>query len=93
MLLESLVVYACLQGKGCSDSTSAYYSYNKELQYMSKRVEHYGQMISKDRAYIVYVATPLYAVMTGKKAEFLIHKGFYLLVDVKEPGIGLKWSY
>lgn len=93
MLLESLVVYACLEGKGCSDSTSAYYSYNKEIQYASKRVEQYGQMIIKDREYIVYVATPIYAAITGKKAEFLLHKGIYLIIDMKEPGAGLKWSY
>ncbi len=93
MLLESLVVYACLEGKGCSDSTSAYYSYNKDMQVLSQRVEQYGQMIVKDRQYIVYVATPMYAAITGKKAEFLIHKGFYLIVDMKEPGLGLKWSY
>lgn len=93
MLLESLVVYACLEGKGCSDSTSAYYSYNKDIQVLSKRVENYGQMIIKDREYIVYVATPIYAAITGKKAEFLIHKGFDLIIDVKQPGLGLKWSY
>lgn len=93
MLLESLIVYACLEGKGCSDSTSAYYSYNKDVQAVSKRVENYGKQIIEGREYLVCVMTPMYAAATGKKAEFLIHRNLYLQIEFKQPGVGLKWSY
>lgn len=94
MLLEALVITACIQNKGgCSESTNAYYHSNKGLQTVVENAEQFGRRITKGNEWLVYVATPIYAVASGKPANFKLHKAWILRVDVKKELIVLQWSY
>jgi hypothetical protein len=94
MLLEALVITVCVNGyDGCSQSTSAYYQHNKELQAISKRVERYGKELTKNHEWLVYAATPIYAIASQKPAKFMIYKGTTLNVDPWKQSLGIQWSY
>jgi hypothetical protein len=94
MLLETLVATTCLMGKGgCSEVTGNYYSYNKDLQDVVKNTERIGENYIKDKKYIIYVFTPVYAVISGKNASFKLHKSLILNLNFKQSTVGLQWTY
>ena len=93
MLLESLIVFSCLEQQGCSKTTSAYYQQNKEFQATVKEVEAYGKRLTNNYEYIVYVATPLYMTAVGKPASFKVYKGTVLKVNFKDRNVAVEWNY
>ena len=94
MLVELLIVTACLQDKGgCSESTSAYTKYNVEVAKTIENVERYGQRLVNSNEWVVYAATPFLAAVSGKTANFKIYKGLVLGVNVKQENVLLQWSY
>jgi hypothetical protein len=94
MLLEALVIGICAQGyDGCSQSTSAYYQQSKELQQVSKNVEEYGKKITDNNSWIIYFATPAYAIASRRPAKVLIYRGTTFNVDIWHQSVGLQWSY
>lgn len=94
MLLEALVFTVCVQGsEGCSETTSAYYKQSTFLQDLNSRVEHMGKEIIGNKEWIVYVGTPVYAVLSRKPAKFLIYEGTILNVDPWTQSVGLQWNY
>lgn len=94
MLIEALVITACLQQQGgCSESTSAYYKYNTNIQAVVENVEKLGKRITKGNEWLVYVATPVYAVAAGQQANFKLSGAWMLGIDVKNEAVLLKWSY
>jgi len=94
MLLEALVATTCIVGQnGCSEATSAYYKSNKELQQTVQNIEKIGKHILDDNQYIVYVATPAYAFLSGQPASFKLHRALILRVDIKQTAVGLQWNY
>lgn len=93
MLVESLVIFACIEGHGCTQSTGAYYVYNRDAKKVVQNVQDYGKRIAKDNELLVYAVTPVYALASGNTARFKMGKGFILKLDVKDQGIGLEWTY
>lgn len=94
MLLEALVITVCANGyDGCSQTTSAYYQQSKELQAISQKAERISEAIVKDHEWLVYVGSPLYAVINRRPAKFLIYKGTTFNVDVFNNSVGLQWNY
>lgn len=94
MFLELLVATVCISGEpGCSTATSAYYESNKELQQSVKRMEKMGKELVRGNEYIVYAATPLYAVLSNKPASFKLGRNLNLNISVKQASIGLQWNY
>jgi hypothetical protein len=94
MLMEALVIVACLQGKGgCSESTSAYYKSNKDAQVIVENVEALGKRVTKGNEWLVYVATPIYAIAAGQPANIFLHKEWILGINLKKELIALQWSY
>lgn len=94
MFLETLILGICVQGHGgCSESTSAYYQHNKDVQQVVKNVEEYGKKMVNGNEWIVYAATPFYAFVSGKPATFTIARGWALEVNVKEQAAAIKWTY
>lgn len=94
MLLESLIVATCVSARsGCGEATSAYYQSNKDLQAMVKNAEKFGNRIIKGNEYIIYVATPLYAVAAGQSASFRVMSNMMLNVNVKQSSLGLQWNW
>lgn len=94
MLPELLVIIACLQDKGgCTESTSAYYKYNKDLQIVVEHAEEYGKRIVNGNEWIVYAATPMLAIIGGKQANVRLSKRLVLGVNVKQENVILQWSY
>lgn len=94
MLLEAVIATSCLiQNSSCSTATSAYYESNRELQEAVKNLEQIGQRIINKNEYIVYVATPTYAIISGQPAAFKIHKGLMLNVNIKQENVALQWTW
>ena len=93
-MLEALVMAACLQNKGgCSEATRTYYSYNKDAQVLISNIAQYGKNLTKGSEWLVYVATPIYAVASSKPANFPLYKRFILSVDFKKELVAVQWSY
>lgn len=94
MLLEALIVTVCLrESYGCSESTSAYYKQSKQLQEITEAVERYGKKITHNNEWVVYVGTPLYAVVSRKPAKIHIYRGITFNVDLWNQAVALQWSY
>ena len=93
MLLESLVFITCAQGDGCGTVTEAYYKSNAELQSVVKGAEDFGKRLVKGNEYIVYAATPIYAIATGQGATFKIGSHSVLLLNPYKESVGFVWTY
>ena len=94
MLMEALVVISCVQQKGgCSESTSAYYQSNKDLQAVVENVDAFGKRMVRGNEWIVYAATPFYAAMSGQQSNFKLSKQWLLGVNIKKELVVLQWSY
>ncbi len=94
MFIELLVASTCVSGNpGCAESTSAYYQYNKDLQQVVKNTENYGKKLVNGNEWIVYAATPVYAIASGRDAKFRLFKGTTLGVNVRQSSLFLQWNY
>lgn len=93
MLVEALIISACLQGSGCNESTSAYYKYNKDLFVAKQNVEKYGKKLARENEWIVYTVTPAYAIAAGQTAHIKIYKAWMLNLNVKDRAVGIQWTY
>lgn len=93
MLLEALVVTVCLQGSGCSESSRAYYLQNPELQEFVKSAENTGKRLVNNNKWIVYAATPVYAMVSGQTAQFHIYKTWSLEMNMRSQVVGIRWTY
>ncbi len=94
MFLEAMVTTICLAGQpGCSTATNAYYESNKEIQQSVKNLEKIGKNLIEGHEYIVYVATPVYAIMSGKPASFKISRNLSFNVNIKQEFVALQWNY
>ena len=71
-MTEFLVIMACLNGKGCSETSNAYYQAHPELREMvqeqEKRVKDYCGPI------IVEVAGPFLFIAAGGTGNFKLYK-------------------
>lgn len=93
-LVEALVVAVCLQQQGgCSESTSAYYEHNKDAQTIVKRTEEFGKKMVAGNEWLVYAASPMYSMVSGKIINMHIYKGFVLGLNPKQRLIQITWSY
>lgn len=94
MLLETLIVVTCInQQGGCSEATSAYYQQSKELQQFSSDMTKVSKELLVDNEWLVYVASPLYAVATRKPVKFIAYKGTVISIDTFEPKLFVQWNY
>jgi len=91
--IEVLVITACIQGSGCNESTSAYYGYNKDLQAVKANAEKYGKSVVRNNQWIVYGATPAYAMLSGQTAHIKLYKAWMLNLNAKDQMVGLQWNY
>lgn len=95
MFLEAIIATTCIAGQqvGCGEATSAYYKSNKELQEAFINAEDYGKSLLSGKEYVVYIATPLYAVAAGKPASFRLKQTLILNLDFKQGSFALQWNY
>lgn len=93
MLIETIVLYSCVKGVGCTQSSSAYYLYNKDVQVISQRAQQMVEPFIKDNKWLVYVAAPVYSATSGKVASFVLTKNTALNLNIKTSYVGLQWSY
>lgn len=93
MLLEALIISACLHGPGCNESTSAYYLYNKDLQSIRLNVDNFGKAIAHNNQWAVYTVAPVYAVAAGQTAHIKLYKTWMVDLNIKNQMVGLQWSY
>ena len=94
MMVEALVIAACLQNQGgCSESTSAYYESSKEAKAFVQNAEKLGKRMVAGHEWMVYAATPVYAMASGKPAFIHVYKAIVVGVDIKKEQLLLQWSY
>lgn len=94
MLLEALIATTCIvENSGCGEATSAYYQSNKELQESVKHLERQAQVILDRNKYLVYVATPAIAAISGKPAVIKLHRTLNLNLDFKQSSVALQWNW
>jgi len=94
MFIESLVFAVCLQGgKGCSESTNAYYNSNLELQKTVKNIKNHGDLLIKNNKWIVYILTPAYAISADQPARFPLTTSTMWGFNFKKSSIFLEWNY
>lgn len=93
MLIEALVIASCVQGSGCSQSTSAYYMHNKYLQEFAQRVHRVADPIIKENNWVVYLVVPVYTVSSGKTASIPLTKNTSLNVSINNSYVGFQFNY
>lgn len=93
MLIETLVIASCAQGVGCSQSTSAYYLYNKDIQEFTRRVEMVAEPIVKENTWIMYFAVPAYTITSGRTASIPLTKNTALNISIRSSYVGLQFNY
>ena len=95
MFLEILVASSCLSNNqaGCSQATSAYYKGSTELQALAKQAEQIGQHIIETNQWLVWTATPVYALSSGQTARFNIYKNVVIGVNPHDSLVFLELNY
>jgi hypothetical protein len=94
MFVELLVASSCIYGTaGCREATNAYYEYNQDLKQFTKSVEEYGKKLTRNHEWIVYAATPVYAIASGQTARFQVYKHTIFGVNPKDKSVLIEWSY
>lgn len=93
MLIETVILYSCIKGLGCSQSTSAYYLYNKDVREVAQRAQQIADPFIKENKWLVYVVTPIYSATSGKVASFALTKNTALNLNIKGSYVGLQWNY
>ena len=93
MLLEMLVISTCFQKEGCTESTSAYYKYNKDAEALVKNVETVGKRLIKGNEWLVYSITPAYAMVLGQTANFKVYKTLIFKVNTKDQMLAFQFTY
>ena len=93
-MLEFLVAAICISGfSGCAESSSAYYRHNKSLQELSQAINEKAQKISKNKQWIVYAATPIYAAASNQPAKIVLYEGAVMSLDLKKSSVSVVWTY
>lgn len=94
MFLETLIAANCIVNKvGCGESTSAYYQQSVELHDLKDKIENYGKYIVQDQDWLIYAATPMYAIAAKQSARIMINHNLMMNVDLNKSTLGLQWNY
>jgi hypothetical protein len=93
MMLELLVATACVNGRGCSETTSAYYKSNIELQQTVERAELYGKNLVKNHDWIVWAVTPAATLASGQTARFKLYKTTTFGINAKNQLLLFEFNY
>ena len=85
-MTEFLVIIACLNGKGCSETSNAYYQAHPELQEMvhvqEKKIKDYCGPI------VVETAGPFLFIVAGGTGNIKLYKNLSLEIKhFNEPGL------
>ena len=94
MLLEIIVASSCINyDYGCSHTTGAYYKSNKDLQEFVKQSEQIGQKIVNNNQWIVWTATPIYALSSGQTARFNVYEHVVFGINAKDSKLLFELNY
>lgn len=92
MLIESLVLTVCIQGRGgCNEASQAYYKGCPECQMAAKN----GEKLIKDNvnSTVIDLAAPVAGIIAGK-GSIKISNHWSIEVDRKNGGsLIFKWNY
>lgn len=91
MWQELIVTLACIQGPGCSQAQSAYYSTHPELrQIIRSKSNQAKQMVGPAAIYV----SPIYILQISRQATFHISKHLNLQLQFKnERTISLQFTF
>lgn len=94
MFLELLIASSCIaDNNSCGYATSAYYKSSQELQDLAKKIEQEGERIVHANEWVIWTATPMYAIASGQVARFNVYKNTTLGLNVKNPTILIELNY
>lgn len=91
MLLETIILSACLSGSGCSQSMDAYYKSRPELgQALKKNERMVKNAIGEDTVKYTF---PIVAALATREANVKISNNWSLRVGPEKGLVLLKWTY
>jgi hypothetical protein len=90
-MAELLVLFACLNNTGCSETSSQYYSQHPEFQEFVKTQENnikqaVGPIITQYGFPIMYAAA-------GKEATIRLSKTFYFTGSIQKQAVLFKYEF
>ena len=89
-MLEFLVLSVCVSGSGCNEATSAYYSYNKDLQMLTKKYQERAEdIVGKHNLALLGTTSGLIFV---KQGSFQLNRNADLILG-NETKVLLHWEY
>lgn len=80
MLLETLVIFACVNGTGCTETSSQYYNTHPEIKEMVKANEEKVKEFIGPTMLAVF--SPIAVAATGGTSTFRLSKNFNLQLSV-----------
>lgn len=89
-MIETLVLAVCVSGAGCTEATSAYYSYNRELQVWTSHKQQ--QLNDKIGAFNLSAIGTAAGVVFVKQGALPINRNLDLLIGSNNE-IQLHWEY
>lgn len=91
MLLEAIVLSACLEKSGCSQSMDAYYKSKPEIGVAVKKSERIVKnTVGEDTVRYTF---PVIAAVASKEATVKLGHGFSIKLGPDQGAIMLKWTY
>lgn len=93
MILEALVITACLNQKGCDQSKEAYYKQSTDLQAISYNLKRTGDNLIKGNEWLLYALSPGYLIASGREAKFKLTRLFYVEIGRNQQGAGIEWHF
>lgn len=89
MIQELLLIFACVDSKGCSETTQAYINYNKDIV---NSIENTAKVVKNTiPGPITRVLLPMYNVYTAKAVIFSVNQ--YTIVGISNENISISFNY
>lgn len=91
MLLEGIILSACLQGKGCDQSMEAYYRSQPELQMMATNSEKKADQVLGTT--VTHYFLPVAALAVSDKASVRLSDKWSVGIGKSQGSVMLRWTY
>lgn len=91
MLLEGIILSACLQGKGCDQSMEAYYRSEPQLQAIASNSEKKADQVLGQT--VTHFFLPIAALAVTDKASVKLSEQWAVTVGKSQGSVMLRWTY
>jgi hypothetical protein len=92
MIIESIVIAACVGGKGCDRAANAYVEQNQQLKENIQIVQNKIENFSKQNQLTTNIVSPLYILLLQRNFNIPINN-LNLNLDLQNQTINLHWGF